>query len=335
VVSFTLSDLHQTICFLLNPDDSGTSSGNYLTYLYYYDEESYTANVTIPTTVTPGIYTLRAVQANSNLTAFATLEVTSPQATVTLSESYPPILGKTIYIGGEGYKPYENVDIYVNDQPKITQQVGYSGSLSRSMTLPDTLTGNSLTIVTVGQESQRMAVLSAALQQNKPVLTLPETAVLGSAFTVSATGYGAYERIRLYMDGSEISSNYATASGTTSFTYTLPLSTSTGRHSIELLDAAGNRVGGSLVVTRANLTLTPSGNPVLGSELSLIASDFKASETVTFTMNGVTLGNKTADASGIAIYTIASWLKLKHLCLYSSGSSGTAVSAWSAYTQID
>ena len=154
-------------------------------------------------------------------------------------------------------------------------------------------------------------------------------------FTVSATGYGVSERIRLFVDGSEINTyNYANSAGEVSFNYTLPLAAGIGRHAIELVDSTNLRVGGSIIANRPAQTLTLSGNPTLGTELSLIATGFKSGETVSFTMNGVALsGTKSADTAGMANYTIANLTVSSSTYVFTAtGNSGTAVASWSADT---
>ena len=262
-VSFSLADfaINQYVYLYLRPTDS---SNSYLTYVYYYDQASANGSFTLPASTAPGQYTLLAYQYNPNnpadtnysgLIAFDTLNVTSTQASISLDANYPAVFGKAINILTSGFLAGEEVKFYINDLPVETRS-SYYGSPSCYITLPNTLTGNKLVIVAVGQTSQRSATYSGTIQRNKPTLTLPETVTLGNAFTVSSTGYNAYETVNLLVDGSQYAANYANYNGEVTFSITFPTSSVAGRHAVDLVDASGNKVGGSVVTNRPLLTLT-------------------------------------------------------------------------------
>lgn len=200
-----------------------------------------------------GTHSLIALGASSGLTA--TVPFTILPAAVLLHAQGTGGAKNVLY--GTGFGPSELVRGYWNKQPfTVTATTTALGSFGLSFTVPFSPAG-AYAVYGVGQSSKAFGLAFFTI---KPALYLkPASGKAGSKVQVVGTGYGAHETVTLKDDCATPSCASTTVLGTPTTngngifatTVTIPVSSSTGAHSI------GAKGGTSGVFATSSFTVTP------------------------------------------------------------------------------
>ena len=288
------------VYFFLDPADNDTNNAPYT----YYTSESNAKTLYLSSfgNPGPGVYTLRAVEPESGLTAMATLTVTAPQVTLRC-ETEKVSAGEYVYFYAAGVS--DGAKLLLNGISADDYGYNTGSECEFYAAIPDNAEG--VVLATVVDESlHRTASITLPVTRSAVSIELPQQSVGMEQFTIRGSGFKSSETVRLYVDGVE-KNDSSWHDGTVSFNYSFDYNTAAGRHAIELRGAdSGMSAVGSVVFADTAQSLTLSGAPTLGAALTLYAEGFRAGENVTFYLNGTEQGSGNASDAGNAQYTITS-----------------------------
>jgi outer membrane protein assembly factor BamB len=190
---------------------------------------------TVPSSTTPGNYTVKAVGTKSLTIITNTFSVVAPG---TLFNTVSGPVGSRLSITGYGYNPGELINLQWNYSGPgtgttiTTTTAGVDGAFAASFLIP-TVAAGSYPVAAVGTSSQ--IVSQQAFTINNSLAADPTTSSPGTSIIASGTGFIAGESVQLYLDsstGTPLTTTNADSNGNISASVALPTSTTPGAHTI-------------------------------------------------------------------------------------------------------
>ncbi|MBP5167543.1 MAG: fibronectin type III domain-containing protein, partial [Oscillospiraceae bacterium] len=287
----------------LDPAESDDSGYN---CIYYYPDGDNSGTFYLSSfgDPAPGSYTLRAVEPDTGLTAFAELVVTSAEPSLRCDKELPKPGDYVSFYAG-GFSTAET-KFFINGEEKGTGSYrGSTGEQYISLTFPTFPNDVGAVLVRAVQPSTgKSASMRLMLGHTVPELSLSaESTGVEESFTVNGSGF-SNEYVELYVDGVYVKNAWSASS--VSLSHSFGYDTAPGLHGIELKGRSSNcsAVGTVTLEDRVQALSSYPENPVPEAALTLTATGFRASENVEFRMNGTRLGSARAGADGVAVFTI-------------------------------
>lgn len=218
-------------------------------------------------------------------------------ATLSMSKTYG-LPGASITVSGSGYAATETVTIKLGTVTLGTATTS-SGSFSKSVTIPTTMTPGTYLMTATGATSG--VVDSGNFKVLAPTLVVnPSSGVPGTVTNVSGSQFHAGETINVYNSTTLLGTTTATSTGTFAVNITIPASAPTGTFSLKAVGASsGIEALGSFKVTSYPLTLSKTyGLP--GAIISVSGSGYAATESVTIKLGTVVLATVTTSSGAFS-----------------------------------
>ncbi|HWC87679.1 MAG TPA: Ig-like domain-containing protein [Solirubrobacteraceae bacterium] len=319
----TGAEANSTVTFYLDGSSVGTATA----------DGSGNASLALTSALADGQHTVKAtdtdaasnVSADSNTNTFtvdtvapAAPAVTAP-ADASLTNNNEPTLQAT------GAEANSTVTFYLDGSSVGTATADGSGNAS--LTLTSALADGQHTVKAtdtdaasnVSADSNTNTFTVDTTAPNAPTVTAPADGSVtnDNEPTLRATGAEAGSTVTFYLDGSSVGTATADGSGKASLSLTTALSD--GSHAVKATDtdAASNVSSDSnvnhftvdTVAPDAPTVTAPANGAIIGtSEPTLTATGAEANSTVTFYIDGTSIGTATADGSGNASLTLTSAL---------------------------
>lgn len=308
----------QTVPLAIKPKNSDASGS--FTY-------TYTTTNTAPT----GVYTATATGGTSGRGASTTFTITSApvQGTPTLaSNPASGVRGTTFQLSGTNFGANETVNFVVKTSNGTTlagpvaRTSDASGTVSYSYASTASTPTGSYTVTATGATTGRTATATFSVVAAGAVSVSPASAVAGTTFLISGSGFASGEAVNLTITAPNGSSQNSTlaitprsadASGNFTYNYATSATAATGTYTVTATGAtSGSKASIKFTVTAptqqpppssANVTLGVSPvSAALGSTFTLTGQAFGAGEAInlSFTLPGGAVQNiaAVADAGG-------------------------------------
>jgi len=201
----------------------------------------------------------------------------------------------------DGYKYY----VYFDETYKGNGTIDDDGELSKTITIPSSTDADDYDIVVLAfdgsysdykeydsasddADESAEASITVESAEEAAVTLSATTGKVGDTFTISGTDFGATKVVTIYWDGTKIGSTFTTSSSGafSGKEFTVP-ETYYGSHTIKVIDASSNTDSVSYAVTPA--IVLSSTSVASGSTISVSGTGFKASSTITFVVDDVTM----------------------------------------------
>lgn len=270
---------------------------------------SVSATFTVPDQP-PGAHDVVATDGAGN-SASAVYSTDTPLLSLSVTSGH---VGDSVQITGSGFP--ENAAVSATYDGAARPLYG-SATTDASGAIPEGL-AFTVPASTAGAHTVQLAVgagsVSATFTVTPQITLAPATGVVGSADSISGTGFAASSTISAELGAAIITLGAPTSTDSAgSFSgasYTVPAAPA-GAETVQVSDSASpaaDSATASFTVT-PKITLTPASGPV-GSTVSVTGAGFAAGQTITATFNGSPVplgGTTTTDASGSfsgATYTV-------------------------------
>jgi hypothetical protein len=169
--------------------------------------------------------------------------------------------GSGLTIAGSGFQPGETVLVFFNGAQVGSPIAGANGVFKLTIVVPQ-LAAGTYQVDAKGQTSG--ATASAPFTVGGPTVTLSADAgTAGTSLTVTGSGFGAGEAVRLIVGGTLIGTKNADTNGTVSFTGVIP-NVTPGVYLIALSGSTGLLATAPFTVTSAPVTPVPTLSPTPG-----------------------------------------------------------------------
>ncbi|GAC1349300.1 MAG: hypothetical protein NVSMB27_21120 [Ktedonobacteraceae bacterium] len=195
---------------------------------------------TVPTSTTPGSYSVKIVGTTSHLTLRNTFTVVLADSS--LAASLGPI-GMRVKVSGQGYMPGETVNTYwdYNDagaKVVASTTASISGTFHVSFLVPTNTNGNSTlngnyAVAVVGATSNDVTPNTFTVSSG--LSASPSSSAPGQPINVAGSGFQANETVNFYWDntsGTSLASVSADGNGNVSQSVTTPTNATPGAHTI-------------------------------------------------------------------------------------------------------
>ena len=250
--------------------------------------------VTIPATTPPGGYLIAAIGLQSARNAQAALQVTSPQATLSVQPTtFAP--QDNLQIAGANFLPGEPVALILSTANGsaavlLGQVTANSAGAFGPLTLhvPFGVPAGAVQVVASGQRSNRQAIVAVRVQATAPTLASSATSVKpADNVTLTGSHFQPGETVTVDLVAVSFSTRLGTAPVTSAGTFTLanatiPANTPEGIVSL-VATGVSSHLSGALQITvgarPTTLTLT-AGSVTAGATLGLAANGFIPGEAV-------------------------------------------------------
>ncbi|ADJ26564.1 conserved hypothetical protein [Dehalogenimonas lykanthroporepellens BL-DC-9] len=290
--------------------------------------------INVPTTATPGIYTVSIFTSASDF-ALATFQVV-PSIDINLSPTTGNV-GDVVTVTGSGFTPGDQVRLYYNsvDDDNLIKTVTANlsssstpGNISTTVTIPPSARG-ALNII-ARDVSASANTQPKAFAVTPKITVNPDSGAVGSSVTVTGSGFSANTSVSFEWDGSAISGVTAvTTNATGSFTKTfnIPAATS-GEHTITARDATGPAE--AVYTVAAKITLNPTSGTA-GSTVSVQGNGFQTTGSVSITYDNVVMTTATlTNGTFTATFTVPGGVAGAHTVRATDGLSNTAVATFTS-----
>jgi hypothetical protein len=245
-----------------------------------------------------GSYTLTATGDSSGLQATSSVHV-GPGILLTPNYANP---GATITVSGGGFTANESVSVYFQNTSNgtVPAMTDSTGAFTVSLTVPIKYNPSArYTVYAVGTVDKASAPFSYITPYFYAYYYYVD---YGEQDTLYGQGFASNETVNLYWDyqqpgETKIATATAGSDGTFTVTISVPSDPNLGYVTIAAIGATSKLKATSSVYVYAALTLTPSSGPA-GSKVLVKGGGFDASETVTVTYQGTTVGTATTNSDG-------------------------------------
>jgi subtilisin family serine protease len=237
--------------------------------------------ISFTTPETPrGSYTIEAVGSTTGATASVPFTVIP---SLTASPSYARV-GSSVTITMRGYLAGEDITVNWHNgasaTPLATATAGATGNATAKIVVPPSAKG-SYAVEGSGSEGTLASATVTVSPQMKPSATTGE---VGSAVTVTMTGFGAGEAIDVHWfdtstTSSPLGSALADANGSAAFTFYVPDAVA-GSHKVQAISATSGPYIYASYYVKASVALSPESGPS-GTSVTATVSGYRANETVT------------------------------------------------------
>ncbi|MDV2989674.1 MAG: hypothetical protein P3T54_05970 [Dehalogenimonas sp.] len=300
----------------------------------YLPNGSFSASFTVPP-VARNTHNISAKDAFNNINVnIASLAVTPGIANITPIEGK---VGDTITVTGGGFTAGGSVQLYfdtvseANLLKTITANASTStnpGAISTTIVIPAAARGNH-NIIARDVSSTTNTPGKVYTVTPKIILT-PVSGAVGSAVTVTGSGFSANTSVSFEWDGSAISGVAAVttnATGGFTKTFNIPNATS-GEHTITARDATGPAE--AVYTVAAKITLNPTSGTA-GSTVSVQGNGFQTIGTVSITYDNAVMTTATlTNGTFTATFTIPGGVAGNHTIMATDGLSNTATETFTS-----
>jgi hypothetical protein len=203
----------------------------------------------LPTPLAGGDHSLYAVGRTSGLSANSILDVYPPAPS-----SFSIAAGETWTYHGVGWVPGENVSVSFPGAGAVIQTATATGSVDINLiSPPEPNPSGKVTFTAPSFDMQVNYRVNATV-------SVPKVGVPQQQVTVSGTGYGASETVRLRFDSIATTQSFTTdAAG--SFSGSLVLKLTFGHHQITLAGAASGVSKNAMISLHPTMSLSPTSGP--------------------------------------------------------------------------
>lgn len=252
---------------------------------------SFSATITIPSTASLGSHTVSA--SDGTKTASTTFTVIATSITLSPTSGFA---GSSVTVAGNGFIAGSGVTIKFGTSTLTTTPssvvVSSTGTFSATITIPTTVSTGDHT-VTATDTSGKTATATFQVLVSGSITLSPTTGNRGASVTLSGSNFSPTSTITIKFDSTTLQTSPSTittsSTGTFSATITIPITASTGPHTITATDAAG-RIGAATftVASGGVLTLSPTTG-LSGTEITVTGSNFTANSRITLKFNEITV----------------------------------------------
>ena len=275
---------------------------------------SFSTAVTIPSTLTPGTYTIKAVDENTHSIYDTEAFTVVLNSVLTISTNTGKV-GDTVIVTGTNFTPNSNQTILFDNQIVGNVTTDSLGNFSQQITVPAAVCGAHL--IKVGTTQQTYTVTpKMSLDKNQ--------GIAGTTVTVTGKGFVGGAAIMAMFDNTSVVMTPAVTDATGGFvaTFMVPAA-ATGSHVVTI--TAGNSVTANFTIVDASMSLDINNGKV-GDMITVTGSNFAAGGNITLTIDGAAipgLATITTNATGgftaqFAIPSIAGGL---HTLVVSDGTT--------------
>ena len=275
---------------------------------------SFSTAVTIPSTLTPGTYTIKAVDENTS-SIYDTESFTVILNSVLTISTNTGKVDDTVIVTGTNFTPNSNQTILFDNQIVGNVTADSLGNFSQQITVPAAVCGAHL--IKVGSTQQTYTVTpKMSLDKNQ--------GIAGTTVTVTGKGFVGGAAIMAMFDNTSVVMTPAVTDATGGFvaTFTVPTA-ATGSHVVTI--TAGNSVTANFTIVDASMSLDINSGKV-GETITVTGTNFAAGGNITLTIDGAAIPGVptiTTNATGgfTAQFTIPSIAGGLHTVAVSDGTT--------------
>jgi hypothetical protein len=203
-----------------------------------------------------------------------------------------------VYINGTGFRASRTVTIRLDNAQIASTGTNSLGRFSESFTIPDTYAGSHTIKVTDGTYTK-----TATFSVIQMVTISPTQGSAGTVVTISGTGFGAAQSLKIDYDGVSIATIPSTVNTNNLGTFTAKFTVPAGpARTIEITASDGKNVASTYYKLIAVVELTPITGKV-GTPVTIKGSGFNASRQVTVTFSDEHMSQVSTDTLGNFITT--------------------------------
>ncbi len=264
---------------------------------------TFSVNYTVPTTVTPGTYTVTAC--DSAHTSAATLVVSGTAVGGTASLGVSPgivTVGQSVTVNGSGFNTSGTVTISGSGIPISTASLTSSGTFSTTVpTLVNTATGTYTLSATDGVHTGTFSE-QFTNPYSQAITATPNTVAAGSVLQVNGSGFIGNPAVQVILSGTGFATQFVSQSSAGVFTASVPITAGTPNGLYTMTATDGTRTAttqytvGATTTAGVTLSAVPS-NATAGQPITVNGAGFTPNVGVTITGAGSSAAT-TVNASG-------------------------------------
>jgi len=244
---------------------------------------TFSASITVPSNTSVGSHTISVTDGTTTQSATFTVVATS----ITLS-STQGIIGSTVTVSGAGFVASSSITIKLDTSTLPTTpsnvSTNSSGAFSATITIPSSTTAGDHTI-TATDSTGKIANATFKVLAAGTISLSPTSGNRGATVTVTGSSFNSNSAITIQFDDTTLtttpSSVTTSSGGTFTATIKIPITASTGTHTIKVTDAAGKLGTATFTVAAGGtITLSPTKG-ITGTEITVTGSDFATNARIT------------------------------------------------------
>lgn len=198
--------------------------------------------------------------------------------------------GIEVTVSGTGFGSRSDVTIYFNGKEVTDDTTDRDGSFTATFTVPEAAPGTH----TIDAEDEDRNTATAEFTTAAKSAINPTTGKVGSAVTVTGTGFKANGTVVISFDNIQVAAVTADSSGAFSATFNAPPSTK-GMHNITASDGLSTISSGTFEIQTTASLDQATGN--VGTKLTITGNGFSGQVTVKY--DDKVIATSTADSSGV------------------------------------